>query len=496
MKQLDELYEACLSGGKIDKKFVINPSMVSLHTVSPFNLWCDFFAPKEEKDPVPESLKILAKIGNIEEEKYVEEKYPGMQRIEVETLEQAFLEVLKGCFEGVMAFHTAPLIYLPEGMLGIADLLERRVGHRSIFGNYHYVIKEKKTTREPKHKHILQTALNNYILGRIQNYTPPGFIILNRDNEEFEFAFDSYATELQDSIVKIKEIMNGKFVTPTKGALQEPWKSFGLKKAKEIGDISLVPGIGPAKKELLAKVRINTISDLEKADVHSVTIKGIGTDSLARWQMHAACISQNKIAVINEPVLVKHDVEIFLDLEGTFDVSNLFLEDLGIESNARWMNVVYLIGVLVVQNGRKKYTPYFADSIEKERAILERFISVLKSHSHFVIYHYGNYEKREMKRMLEKYRIKDSFTDKMVDLSQVLKHTVVFPTCGFGLKEIAKELGFSWSEQGMDGFISIARYLNYLQNGDKAEVQRIIKYNEEDCKATTIVKDFLDSLSR
>jgi len=493
--KLDELYKMCMSGEKIDKKSVINPSMVLLHTVSPFNLWCDLFAPKEEKDPELESLKILAKIGNIEEQKYVEEKYPGMQRIEVETVEQAFFEVLKGCFEGIAAFHSAPLIYLPEGMLGIPDLLEKNAGHKSVFGNYHYVVKEKKTTKEPKDKHILQTALNNYVLGKIQSYTPPTFTILSRDNKEFEFAFDSYASELQDSIVKIREIMNGKSITPTKGALQEPWKSFGLKKAKEIGDISLVSGIGPAKKELLAKAGIFTVSDLEKANVHAFKIQGISTETLAKWQTHAASISENRIITINKPLLTQYDTEIFLDLEGTFDISNLFLEDLGIESKERWMNVIYLIGVLLGERGNKKYTGFFADSIEKEEAILEQFTALLKSRSHFVIYHYGTYEKTKMKRMLERYGIKDNFTDKMVDLNQVLKSSVVFPTYSFGLKEIAKQLGFSWSEQGMDGFISIAHYLNYLQNGDKGEIQKIIKYNEEDCRATATVKDFLDSLS-
>jgi uncharacterized protein len=485
----------CTSGGEEDKKFVINPSMVLLHTVSPFNLWCDFFAPKDEKDPESESLKILAQIGNIEEGKYVEETYPGMQRIEVETIEQAFFEVLKGCFEGVNAFHSAPLIYLPEGMLGIPDVLEKNASHSSVFGNHHYIIKEKKTTKEPKNKHILQTALNNYVLGKIQGYTPPKFIILNRDNEEFAFPFDDCMSELQDSIAKIREIMNGKFITPTRGALQEPWKSFGLKKAKEIGDISLVSGIGPGKKELLAKAGINTIPELEKANIGSFRVKGIGAESLAKWKIHAAAISQNRIIKINNPALAKYDTEFFLDFEGTYDLPNLFLEELGIESNERWVNTIYLIGVLVVENGNKEYIPYFADSIGGEKAILEQFMSVLHSKSNFVIYHYGSYEKTRIKQMLAKYGIKDDFTDKMVDLNQVLKNSAVFPTYTYRLKEVAKELGFSWSEQGMDGFLSIAHYLTYLRNGDKTEIQKIIKYNEEDCKATTIVKDFLDSLS-
>ncbi len=494
MEKLDDLYKVCMSEGKTDKMSVINPSMVLLHTVSPFNLWCDFFAPKDEKDPETESLKILARIGNIEEEKYIEENYPGMKPIKVETVEQAFYEVLKGCFQGSDAFHVAPLIFLPEGILGIPDVLEKNGSHGSVFGNHHYIIKEKKTTKEPKNKHILQTALNNYVLGKIQGYTPPKFIILNRDNKEFEFVFDEYAGELQNSITEIKEIMNGKFVTPTKGALQEPWKSFGLRKAKEIGDISLVSGIGPAKKELLSKAGIRTIFDLEKANSRSLNIQGIGQASLVKWQIHASSILQNKIIRINKPLLKKYDTEIFLDLEGIFDVSNSFLGDLGIELNERWTNVIYLIGVLVVGNGKKEYTPYFADSIEKEKEILEKFISLLKSKSNFIIYHYGTYEKTKMKHMLDKYGIKDTFTGKMVNLNQVLKNSVVFPTYSFGLKEIAKELGFTWSEQGMDGFISIAHYLDYLRSADENKIQKIIKYNEDDCRATVVVKEFLDSM--
>jgi predicted RecB family nuclease len=178
--------------------------MVLLHTVSPFNLWCDFFAPESEKDPEPESLKILAKIGNIEEEKYIQETYPQMQPIEVETREQAFYEVLKGCFDGVAAFHSAPLIYLPERMVGIPDILERGRGHKSIFGNYHYIVKEKKTTKEPQIKHILQTALNNYIIGKIQDYTPLEFFILNRDNDEFSYSFAEFSNQLQDSIAAVR----------------------------------------------------------------------------------------------------------------------------------------------------------------------------------------------------------------------------------------------------------------------------------------------------
>jgi predicted RecB family nuclease len=492
--KLDQLYKSCMSGGEIGKRDVINPSMVLLYTVSPFNLWCDLFAPQEEKDPEPESLKILAKIGNMEERRYIEEAYPGMQRIEVETIQEAFFQVLKGCFERVRAFHSAPLIYLPERLLGIPDVLEKSDDHKSVFGGHHYVIKEKKTTKEPKEKHVLQTALNNYVLGKIQDYTPPNFVILNRDDEEFTFAFNDYASQLQDSITSIREIIRGTPVTPTKGALQEPWKSFGLEKAKEIGDISLVSGIGPTKKELLAQIGIRTISDLMKANISLPKIKGVGPESLAKWRTQATAISQDRIIAINAPPLPRCTTNIFLDFEGTYDLSDLYLEGFGIESNERWANAIYLIGTLVIENGKREYVPYLAESFDGEERILKQFIEFLQSKRDFVIYHYSSYEKTHVKQMLSKYGIGDDFTNAMVDLSPILKKCAVFPTYGYGLKEVANRLGFKWSEQGMDGFLSIAHYLTYLRNHDKAEVQKILKYNEEDCIATTVVKDFLDSL--
>jgi predicted RecB family nuclease len=485
-----------MSGDAVDNKSIISPSMVLLHTVSPFNLWCDLFAPPSEKDPEPESLKILAKIGNIEEEKYIQETYPQMQPIEVETREEAFFEVLKGCFEGITAFHSAPLIYLPERMMGIPDVLERRNGHKSIFGNHHYIVKEKKTTKEPQRKHVLQTALNNYIIGKIQDYTPPTFIILNRENEEFSFPFDEFAIQLKDSLAAIRNIVNGQMVTPTKGALQDPWKSYGLRKAKEIGDISLISGIGPKKKEFLASVGIRTISDLKRADISQFKIKGIGSESLAKWRTHAEAILQDRIITIGTPPLPHCETEVFLDFEGTYDLSNLFLEQLGLDSAERWVNTIYLIGTLVVEKGKREYVPYFSESIEDEKSILLRFISSLRCKRDFVIYHYGNYEKTHINQMLAKYRIKDDFTEMMVDLNQVLKHSAVFPTYSFGLKDVARKLGFSWSEQGMDVFLSIAHYLTYLKNRDQGEILKIIKYNEEDCIATSLVKNFLDSLTQ
>jgi uncharacterized protein len=64
-----------------------------------------------------------------------------------------------------------------------------------------------------------------------------------------------------------------------------------------------------------------------------------------------------------------------------------------------------------------------------------------------------------------------------------------WPLSSYGLKPIAKLTGFSWSAEDAGGANSIAWYYNYLA-GDDAQMQKILTYNEEDCKATAHIKEW------
>ena len=70
--------------------------------------------------------------------------------------------------------------------------------HRSIFGNYHYIVKEIKLARNIQNAHIFQAAFYNYLLGKIQGYTPNSFYLINRDLEETEQVYDE--TELRKKL--------------------------------------------------------------------------------------------------------------------------------------------------------------------------------------------------------------------------------------------------------------------------------------------------------
>ena len=55
--------------------------------------------------------------------------------------------------KGVDVIHNPPMMYLPDGMIGTPDILERRDDGKSIFGSYYYVVKELKDNVMMKHSY-------------------------------------------------------------------------------------------------------------------------------------------------------------------------------------------------------------------------------------------------------------------------------------------------------------------------------------------------------
>ena len=59
--------------------------------------------------------------------------------------------------------------------------------------------------------------------------------------------------------------------------------------------------------------------------------------------------------------------------------------------------------------------------------------------------------------------------------------------------DIAKFLKFDWRDKTPSGALSIQWFNEYLEDKDPKKLQRIIEYNEDDCKATMVIKDYLNN---
>ncbi len=256
-----------------------------------------------------------------------------------------------------------PVFYLPEGMSGVVDVLEKRQGQNSVFGNYHYIIKEIKLARNIRKEHIYQAAFYNYVIGKIQGFTPPSFYLINRDMEETEQKFDE--TELLAMMQDIREILGGKKVIPTYNACIWPWQTYNNDEAVRSRDVSLVAGVGPSTKRRLIARNINTVEHLAKESPQNLTsIEGIGEKTAAKLQSKAAALASGKHLRLGCCKFPEKKTELFLDLEGTGEQ----VQDEGL------IAMDYLIGLLVRSKGKEEYVPFVAHKVNQEKEMFSEFL--------------------------------------------------------------------------------------------------------------------------
>jgi predicted RecB family nuclease len=75
----------------------------------------------------------------------------------------------------------------------------------------------------------------------------------------------------------------------------------------------------------------------------------------------------------------------------------------------------------------------------------------------------------------------------------VLKATE-WPTRDYSIKTLAKYLGFVWHDPHPSGAASIEWFDRWVQSRDPSIRQRIIEYNEDDCRATRVLLDGIRGL--
>ena len=178
----------------------------------------------------------------------------------------------------------------------------------------------------------------------------------------------------------------------------------------------------------------------------------------------------------------ERSTEIFLDLEGLNDVFDDTIDD-------------YLIGALVRTDGKETYSPFVARG-KDEYGMLCDFIDFMAKQHDYAIYHWHGYEQIHLRLLMAKHKI-DMYgilePDIMFDLHKLATHAFAFPTYSTSIKDVAKWLGFNWRHKDVGAMTSIGLYLEYVEDPDnnREKMQRVLYYNEDDCIATRVIKDWL-----
>lgn len=141
---IEKIFSYCLIDGKKER---ITARDVRTYCISPFMLHCDKFVSEDKKDPLSEFDQLLMAQGVVHENQVLREKYPGLEKAKYATLEDGFKLAIEAMKKGSKAISGAPIFWLPEGLTGIVDVLEKRTNASSVFGDYYYAVKEIKLAK-------------------------------------------------------------------------------------------------------------------------------------------------------------------------------------------------------------------------------------------------------------------------------------------------------------------------------------------------------------
>ena len=468
----------------------VKSGWVYRYVVSPISLWCDLQAPEDSKDPIPPFTQYLFDQGRDHEAAVTAEFYPGAVREFFSTEEDGFRRTLELMAEGVPSIQNMPLLGGPAGLEGRPDVLERIDGVPSDLGDYCYRIVEIKFARRIKQGHVLQAAAYNRLLGLAQGYEPEEFAVLNGDSQVLPYDMSEWDGKLDQALEAIREILNGGLVTPCYGAAEWPWTSYVNGLAVQSNDVTLLSGIGAAKRSNMVSAGFSRVEHVASADESDlIEVKGIGPKTASFLKAAAQALVQDRIIrMAPTPEVRRGRTEVFFDFEGTDP-------QIGSEGPEVFN---YLIGNVWRQaNGKEEFRPFFAPTNADDQSNLRAFLDWASSLDDPVFYHWHHYERTHLKKMCEFYEIDplqvDWVMDRLVNLAPPVTDSFAFPCYRRGLKDIAKVLGFNWRQDDVDAVGSVVLFRRFVESGgaDAESKKKILVYNEDDCLATMHVFDWL-----
>jgi predicted RecB family nuclease len=408
-----------------------------------------------------------------------------------------------------------PLIYSgrfsADGLLGDPDLL-RKEGNAYIAGDIKSGSGEESGGDEedgkPKKHYAVQLALYTDILEKLGRSAARRAFVWDIHGAEVPYDFMALYgkrdprrlwDEYQQCLAEARSIV-------TRAESTEPayssglckncvWYSACLKTLEKSNDLTLIPFLGRSMRQAMSD-RIHSINELAEinpdgylADKGKKTIfSGVGPDTLRKMQARAKLLStKDSKPYLRAPVKLPYsDRELFFDIE----VDPM-------------RDVCYLHGFIERTNGdnaTERFVSFFANDPTpqaEERAFADAW-TYMQASNPCTIYYYSKYERTLYRKLRARYphvcseeEIETLFEPThAVDLyfDVVLKATE-WPTRDFSIKTLAKYLGFSWRDTHPSGAASIEWFDRWVRERDPAIRQRILDYNEDDCRATRVLLD-------
>lgn len=465
------------SQGRTPGKQDFNASRMFSLLEDPFSVWCFFHAPKEEAVPEAnryENLKIRTDRNTRDE--WIKQEFPNVIFISAETEEERFRATLRAMANGAEAVANCALWNLPQNVYGSANLLVRQDSAPSVFGAYHYRLFQFKRAHDLKEHYALQVCLLNRILGAIQQYTPDAARVFLKGHHT-DVLHRDHLPRLERELAFWQAIRAGNAKPeahkPPKAA-GSPWRVYANKVVAQSKDLLMLPGLNTEMRQCLKINGMFTTDDVARAGLFKL--------QEILEEPHATNSYYNALAYLhNKPVLREaghfppppKKYNLYFDFEAT----ETFTKDN--------VSFVYLIGLW--DKEEDKYVSFVAKTPQEELSIFEQFYNYVQDFNHTALYHWTEYEVKKMKNLAEKHPQAAEKLNALCaicyDLKVAVNKAFYLPAPSFSLKAAAPAFGFNWRQDDCGAMDSMVYFTNWLKTGNEDLLNKVLMYNEDDCKA-------------
>lgn len=373
-----------------------------------------------------------------------------------------------------------------------------------------YLIRDCKLARhadESTHPEILrQLQVYGWLFEKSTGNKPLRLEVLKGDGiiESFDYADEkttlSYICTLLDVISLPEEPYSPVGWSKCSGC---GYYDYCRPKAQKSQDVALVYGIDQNLARRLRELGVITIQDIvsmydEKSLAELKRPWGsreqkVGKIAVGILQQARAMLGKKEI-VLKKPELPVSDNYVMFDLEG-------------LPPQLDELDKIYLWGLQIFGNNPSEFMYSLAETGPNgDREGWEQFLeiaeAIFEKYGDIPFVHWHHYEKTKIKTYIERYGDRDGIASRVLtqltDLLPITRDAVVLPEPSYSLKVVEKYIGFKRTQDEYGGDWSIAKYIEAVETDDeekrKSLIAEILKYNEEDLKATWAVFEWLRSI--
>ncbi|MGH3005455.1 MAG: TM0106 family RecB-like putative nuclease [Gaiellaceae bacterium] len=377
----------------------------------------------------------------------------------------------------------------PDGWRGVADFLERQPD-----GTYEAV--DTKLARHAKPAYVLQLLFYTEQLARLQGRAAARMHVELGSGERESFRPEEFAAYYRRLRARFTEFASEDRPTePYPVAFCE--RCDFLPRCSEewasTDHLSQVAGLRRTQFEKLRAGGISTLAELAGWQPDDGALLKLREQ--AALQLHARETGEQAYRLL-EPVPetgfallpAPSPGDLFFDMEG-----NPFWDPKG--------GLEYLFGVLWQEDGRTPFHAFWAHDRESERRAFEAFVDFvherLRADPALHVYHYAAYEVTALKRLMGEYGTREREVDDLlrrdvfVDLFAVVRNALRVSQPRYSLKNLEVFLSMEREAEIKEGGASILMFEEWMRTRDDAVLAEIAAYNEEDCLATLLLRDWL-----